>query len=109
MKYILLFSLSLAIISCGSSNKTDNLSLENSKVEAFCAISTEDQSWQQGHYVAKSLCEQGTLGEVKPLCSKVAQQSCIAGVLAYLKNSPCNGSSKMHNSDIHRIMCPIAR
>ena len=109
MKYILLFIISFPIISCGSSNKTENLSLENSKVEAFCAISTDDQAWQQGHYVAKSLCEQRTLGEVRTLCSRTAQQACIDGVLAYLKNSPCNGSPKMHNLDIHRIMCPFAR
>jgi hypothetical protein len=109
MNYILLSTIILQIISCGSSIKTEDLSLNNSKAQLFCSIATEDEAWQQGHYVAKSLCEQGTLGEVRAVCSRTAQETCISGVLAYLKNSPCNGSTKLHNPDIHRIMCPLSK
>ena len=107
MHYIFLAILGIQIISCGSEIKTEEINLGGFKVQNFCTISASNEAWQQGRYVAKSMCEQRTLGDVRKLCSATAQRNCIEGIISYVKNSPCSGSAKFHNPDIHRIMCPL--
>ena len=103
----------LLLAACGSeesSKKLSDFDLESTQTSSFkCQINGMDQAWQQGFYVAKSLCEQGTLGGVKVNCSLALQRHCMEGIQSYLVNSPCGSRPALNNDVIHRIMCPFNR